>query len=334
MKKFFSLWQKFGMFALLIILVVGFSIASPSTFFTTTTMFNILKQASVTGVFACAVTMILITGSIDLSVASRAAVTTLLVASMMLNGMPIWFAIVCGILFSVVSGILNAVLAEILHTSMFIVTMAINYIWIAVCYLTVGAGTLYNLPAEFKMISQTLIFGQIPSIILVFVVCAIVASFILSKTYFGRHIYALGGNREAAYLAGINVVKTNILTHAVAGVFIGIGAIILLSRTMIATSVTSSASYAFDCMIACVLGGVFISGGGGKMYQAILGILVINVMFNGLTIIGVSDYWQGALKGGLLFLAVGLEVLQRYFSAKQKEKVSLADGAVKASPAQ
>ena len=321
MNKFFALWKKFGMVFLLTIMVIAFTIASPDTFFTTNTLLNILKQASVTGVLACGVTMMLITGDIDLSVASRMAVVTLIVGTLLLKGVPIPVAVVVGILFAVASGILNAILAELLQTSMFIVTMAINYVWTGVCYLTVGAAIVYGLPNSFKSISQFNVFGVIPSIIFIFVICGAIATFILSKTYFGRYLYALGGNREAARLAGINVVKTHIMAHAVAGIFIGIGAVILLSRTMTASAMTASGTYSFDCMIACVLGGVFISGGGGKMYQAILGVLVINVMFNGLTCIGVSDYWQMVVKGGVLFLAVGLEVLQRYFAGKQKEKV-------------
>ena len=319
MNTFFRLWKKFGMLALMVILIVIFSVLSPDTFFTTTTLLNILKQASVTGVLSCGVTLMMINGAIDLSVASRMAVSTILCSTLMLKGCPIWIAVLVAVLFSVLSGVLNAILAEALKTSMFIVTMAINYIWTGVCYLAVGAATIYGLPESFKNISQFPVFGAVPSIIIVFIVCALIASFTLSKTYFGRHLYALGGNREAAYLAGINVVKTNILAHAVAGIFIGIGAVLLLSRTMTAGAITANGTYSFDCMIACVLGGVFISGGGGKMYQAILGVLVINIMFNGLTIVGVSDYWQMVLKGALLFFAVGLEVLQRYFASKQKD---------------
>lgn len=319
MNKFFTLWKKFGMIALLVILFVIFAVARPDTFLTSTTMLNILKQASVTGVLSCGVTLMLITGDIDLSVASRMAVITLIVSTLLLNGVPLVVAVLAGVLFAVASGVLNAVLSEVLSTSMFIVTTAINYVWTGVCYLTVGATIVYGLPDSLKNIAQYDIFGAIPSIIPIFLVCAVIATFLLSKTYFGRHLYALGGNREAAYLAGINVRRTHILAHAVAGIFIGIGAVLLLSRTMTASALTASGTYSFDCIVACVLGGVFISGGGGKMYQAILGVLVINVMFNGLTIIGVSDYWQMVLKGALLFLAVGLEVLQRYFSAKQKE---------------
>jgi len=103
-----------------------------------------------------------------------------------------------------------------------------------------------------------------------------------------------------------------------AGAFIGLGSIILMSRTMIATANTGS-SYAFDCITACVLGGVLIIGGQGTMFQAMLGVLVINVLFNGLTILSVSDFWQMVLKGMILLLAIGLEVLQRH------AKVNLAD---------
>lgn len=310
MNKFFMLWKKFGMYALLVILIVGFSIASPDTFFTTTTLFNILKQASVTGVVSCGVTMMLLTGAIDLSCASRMAIITILVSTLMLKGVPIVICILLGILVGVLTGVLNAVLSEILHTSLFVTTLAINYVWTGVCYLTVGAATIYGLPDSFKAISQTLVFGTIPSIIFVFIACAIVACFILGKTRFGRHVYAIGGNREAARLAGINVVKVNIMTHAVAGVFIAIGAIILMSRTMVASALTASGSYSFDCLIGCVLGGVLLSGGNGKMSNAIMGILVINVLFNGLTIIGVNDYWQMVVKGAVLFLAIGLDILQ------------------------
>lgn len=316
--RFFTLWKKFGMLALLIILVVAFSVASPDTFFTKVTLFNILKQASVTGVLACGITMLLLTGAIDLSAASRMAVITLLSSTMLLNGVPVPVVVIVGVLFGVLSGVLNAVLAEVLHTSIFVVTLAINYVWTGVCYLTVGAQVIYGLPDSFKNISQYLIFGEIPSIILVFIICGVVAGFILSKTYFGRHIYAIGGNREAARLAGINVVKVNILTHALAGVFVGIGAIILLSRTMTASAATANATYSFDCMIACVLGGILLSGGTGKMYQAILGVLVINVLFNGLTIIGVNDYWQMVLKGLVLFLAIGLDIMQNRVGVKKK----------------
>ncbi|WP_312433349.1 ABC transporter permease [Lacrimispora sp.] len=323
MSKVITLWKKYGMFALLIILVAGFSLASPSTFFTRVTFYNILKQASVIGVLSCGVTILLITGATDISIGARVACTTILCGTLLQKGVSIPIVIVVGIVFSAATGALNAIMAELLHTHVFVISMATMNVWTGISYLAVGPATLYDFPTAFKGISQYMLFGQVPSIILWFILCALVAAFILSKTYFGRYIYAIGGNREAAYLAGINVVKTNILAQTLAGVFIGIGSIILMSRTMTASANTGG-TFAFDCITACVLGGVMLGGGRGKMYQAVLGVLVINVLFNGLTIIGVSDYWQMVTKGVILLAAISLEVFQRFSKVSFSEKASVA----------
>ncbi|HWQ78922.1 MAG TPA: ABC transporter permease [Anaerovoracaceae bacterium] len=311
MNRFLIYWKKYGMFALLAILIATFSLIDPENFFTSVTFYNILKQASVIGVLSCGMTLILITGQIDISIGARVAFISIVCGKMLLAGVSVWLVIISGLLIGALTGVLNSILAEVLHTFVFVVSMATMYVWSGICYLSNGASTLYGFPSEFRNISQFLIFGKIPSIIVIFAVCAVISGFILSKTYFGRYIYAIGGNREAAYLAGIDVVKYSILTHALAGVFIGLGAIILMSRTMTATANTGG-TFAFDSITACVLGGVLLLGGHGKIYQAILGVLVINVLFNGLTIIGVNDYWQMVVKGIILVVAIGIEVLQRY----------------------
>jgi ribose/xylose/arabinose/galactoside ABC-type transport system permease subunit len=311
MNKFLIYWKKFGMFTLLFLLVAIFSIASPKLFFSSTTLFNILKQASIVGVLSCGVTILLIMGEIDISVGSRVAFITIVAGKMLNAGSPIWLVVLVAIAIGALTGALNALIAQVLHTYMFVVTLATSYIWTGTVYLMNGAVTLYGFPNGFKNISQYLVFGYIPNIILIFVACAIVSGFILAKTYFGRYIYAIGGNREAAYLAGIGVKKNTVYAHALAGVFFGIASIILMSRTMTAFAGTGG-TYAFDCITACVLGGVLLIGGQGSMYQAMLGVLVINVLFNGLTFLGVGDYWQSVVKGLTLILAIGIEVLQRY----------------------
>jgi ribose transport system permease protein len=309
--KFLIFWKQFGMFALLILLVVIFSAASPKLFFSNTTFFNILKQSSIIGVLSCGVTLLLIMGEIDISIGARVAFIAIVAGKMLNAGYPIWLVVLVGLVIGALTGALNALIAQILHTYVFVVTMATMYIWTGIVYILNGAVTLYGFPPAFKNISQYLIFGHIPSIILIFAVCAIVSGFILAKTYFGRYLYAIGGNREAAYLAGIDVKKNTLIAHMLAGIFVGVGAIILMSRTMTASAGTGG-TYAFDCITACVLGGVLLVGGQGKMYQAMLGVLVLNVLFNGLTFIGVNDYWQSVVKGLTLLIAIGIEVLQRY----------------------
>ena len=313
-------WKKFGMFALLLVLVAAFSLASPDTFFTTITLFNILKQASIIGVLSCGMTLLLIMGEIDISVGSRIAMTTLICGKLLTAGWPIWIVILFAIVFGALTGVLNGFLAQLLRTNVFVVTMATNYIWMGAGFLYNGAATLTGFPDAFKSISQFQIFGAIPSIAVIFAACAVISGFILAKTYFGRYLYAIGGNREAAYLAGINVKKNTLFAHLLAGVFFGIGAIILMSRTMSATANTGS-SFAFECITACVLGGGQLVGGQGKMYQAMLGVLVIYVIFNGLTILGVTDYWQMALKGVLLLIAIGIEVVQRTAKVELSDKI-------------
>jgi ribose/xylose/arabinose/galactoside ABC-type transport system permease subunit len=312
MNKALWFYKKYGMFALLIVLVVGFSLASPKTFFTSTTFYNILKQASVLGVISCGVTLLLITGAMDISIGARVGLISVMIGSMLQAGWNIYIIILCAVLTGMLTGALTAALTELLHTYVFVTSMAMMYTWIGVCYLTAGPSVMYGFPAAWKNIAQYQFFGQFPSIVLWFVGCAILAGFVLEKTYFGRYIYALGGNREAAYLAGIPVVKVSILTHAFSGFFVGIAAVVLTSRVMTASALTSSAAYAFDSITACVLGGVLLGGGVGRMYQTILGVLVLNVLFNGLTIVHVNDYWQLVVKGIVLITAIGMEVLQRY----------------------
>jgi ribose transport system permease protein len=321
MNKLLLFWKNFGMFALLLVLVAVFSIASPKLFFSSTTFFNILKQSSVIGVLSCGVTLLLIMGEIDISIGSRVAFITIVAGKLLNAGYPIWLVVLIALIIGALTGAINAIVAQVLRTYVFVVTMATMYIWTGIVFVMNGAVTLYGFPNGFGRISQYLVFGHVPSIILIFAVCAIVSGFILAKTYFGRFIYAIGGNREAAYVAGIDVKKTTLLAHMLAGVFVGLGAIILTSRTMTAFAGTG-ASYAFDCITACVLGGVLLVGGQGKMYQAMLGVLVINVLFNGLTFLGVNDYWQTVVKGLILLMAIGIEVLQRYAKVDLSEVVS------------
>jgi ribose transport system permease protein len=331
MNKALFYWKKYGMFVLLALLIIVFGILVPSKFFTSITLFNILKQASVVGVLSCGVAFLLIMGDMDISIGSRVAFISIVCGKMLNAGVPVFVVVLTGILIGSATGAINALLVQALKTYSFVVSMAMMYVWTGVCYLMNGAVTLYGFPEEFKAISQTMIFGEIPSIVIIFIICSLIAGFILSKTRFGRYVYALGGNREAAFLAGINIKKNQLAVHILAGAFLGLATIILTSRTMTAQSGIGG-TFAFDCITACVLGGVLLGGGHGKMYQAILGVLVINVLFNGLTLVGVNDYWQTVVKGAILLLAISIEVLQRYakvdLSAIEKTADSKAESAV------
>ena len=313
MNTFIKYWKKIGMLALLTLLWVFFSITT-DTFLTEATIMNILRQSSIIGILSCGVTMIIITGQTDISVGGRVAFMSVTAANMLVSGASLLAVIVVVLVLGVLTGAMNAVLSETLRTYIFVVSIATMNIWNGASLLITKGSMIYGFPDSMKAISQTripILFGvSVPSIVVIWVVCVLITGFILGKTRFGRQIYALGGNSEAAYLAGINIVKVNILVHALAGLFAGIGAIVLLSRAMSATA-TVGGSYAFDCIIACVLGGVLLGGGRGTVWQAALGVLVVNTLFNGLTILQVGDFWQMVVKGLIMLVAIGLEALQR-----------------------
>ncbi len=310
MKQIIKLWNKFGMWILLVVLYAAFSIIAPTKFFTTTTLLNILKQAAVLGTCAVGYSMVMISGSIDLSVGPRIAFIGIVATYMMLAGMNMALAVVIAMLLGAVTGALNAVLTEILHTYVFVVTLAMSTIWNGVCYLITNGATLHGIDERFINFSQYMVFGKIPLMIFIFFGAVLVGHYLLSSTRYGRYVYALGGNREATFLAGINAVKQNIMTHAIGGLFVGLAAMLLLSRTMTVHATTAN-TYSFDCITAACLGGVILSGGHGKIPRVILGILILNTLFNGLTIMGVNDFWQMIIKGLLLFVAIAMEVLQR-----------------------
>lgn len=318
MNTFMKYWKKYGMFALLLVLVLFFSLTKPNAFFTQATFLNIVKQCSVIGTLSCGIMMIIITGATDISVGGRVAFITCSCAYMSLAGMPAWLVVICAVAIGAATGALNAVLAESLQTGVFMITIATNQIWYGITYLMTQGIMITGMGDDIAAISQTKIIGNFPSIAVVWLVCVVITGFLLGYTRFGRHVYALGGNRGAAFLAGINVVKTNILTHAVAGIFIGIGSMLLLSRSMSALASTGS-TYAFDCITACVLGGVLLGGGRGKVHQCFMGVLVVYVLFNGLTIYGLNDFVRQVVTGCVLLFAIAMEVLQR------KAKVDLKD---------
>jgi ribose transport system permease protein len=226
--------------------------------------------------------------------------------------------VLTAILVGAITGGLNAWLAEKMQTGVFVISIATNNIWYGFAYIMTNGIMLTGFGDDVKALAQTKVIGDIPSIGVVWIVCAIIASFILGSTRFGRHVYALGGNRGAAFLAGINVKKTNIMVHTLAGMFLGVGSLLLLSRSMSAIA-SSGSTYAFDCITACVLGGVMLGGGRGKVYQCVMGVLVVNVIFNGLTIFGINDFVRQVITGLVLVFAIAMEVLQR------NAKVDLSD---------
>lgn len=168
---------------------------------------------------------------------------------------------------------------------------------------------------DINVLANTYIFGCIPIMGIVFIVMVIIGLYILSKTYFGKYIYAMGGNKEAARLAGVNVEKYTILTHTASGIFYGVAGVLLLSRTMSAQG-GAAGTYSFSCITAACLGGISLDGGEGYVAGAVLGILVMGVLENGMGLLGINNFIQQMIQGGILLFALTIDYFQKRSTVK------------------
>ncbi len=162
---------------------------------------------------------------------------------------------------------------------------------------------------EFTFLGQGYLW-IIPVPVIIFLIMVALAWFVLEKTYLGRRIYAMGGNPEAARLAGVNLDKMRILVFSLSGFVTGLASLIMLSRTN-SGQPGAGASYPFDSMTAAVLGGISFGGGEGRVFGAVMGVLIIGILNNGLILMGVNSNWQGVIKGLVLIAAVGIDNVQR-----------------------
>jgi ribose transport system permease protein len=168
---------------------------------------------------------------------------------------------------------------------------------------------IYGFPSSFEVIGQGYL-GPIPIPVIIMIIVLAIGSFILNKTYFGRYFYPVGGNEEAAKLSGIQVVHVKYLVYSLSGFFAGVAGVVLLSRTN-SGQVLAGKGLEFDVLTACVLGGVSVTGGFGKISNVVAGVLILGVLSNGLVLLNVTQFTQMVIKGSVLMLAVAFDCLQR-----------------------
>jgi inositol transport system permease protein len=308
-----SMLSRFGMLIILIALIIVMSLLAP-TFLTSGNLINIVRQMSVVGIVAIGVTMIIITTGIDLSSGSVIALVSVVVASMSHagSGYPLAVALIVGLGLGLLTGIINGAIISKGKIAPFIVTLGMMTIARGAALLYTKGKPIGNLSDGFKVIGQGSLFG-IPIPILIFLFVGFISYIMLNKTKFGKYVYAIGGNEQAAVIAGVNVDKFKIMIYGFAGLLTAIGGIILTSR-IASGQPTAGVMYELDAIAAAVIGGTSLSGGIGTIGGTIIGALIIGVMNNGLDLLNVSSYWQQILKGTIIVVAVLID------SRKQKKK--------------
>lgn len=304
-KKLNVNWNDMGIIVTLIAMVVFFSVFTKS-FFTLRNFTNVARQISVTGICAVGMTMVLLTGGIDLSIGSVIGVSSALAAIMMSNGIPVFAAVLAAFASGIIIGLVNAFCVTTLLIPAMITTLATQMSLRGVVYLVTGGMPVYGIPEGFKVLGQGSI-GPLPISAIIMLIVFVLGGIMLSRTAFGRHIYGIGGNVETARLSGVNVQRELFKVYMLEGLLGAMSGLILTSRIN-SGQPSSGDGYEMDIITAVVLGGVSLSGGEGKLGKVIIGIIFMGVLANGMMMMNVNEYWQRVVKGLVLLAAVAIDI--------------------------
>ncbi|WP_396953669.1 ABC transporter permease [Neobacillus sp. MER 74] len=297
-----------GILIALISLIVFFAITT-STFMTPSNLLNVLRQISINAIIAFGMTFTILITGIDLSVGSVLAASQVITIGLLFMGVPIVPALFGGILIGAVLGFINGFVITKGKIPPFIVTLSMMIMARGLSYVLTGGRPMSFNNDVLSFIGNGYI-GPIPVPVIIMILCLIITSFVLNKTRFGRHVYAIGGNREAARFSGIHISKIEIIVYTISGVLAGLSGVILAAR-MSSAQPTSGNGFELDAIAAVVLGGTSFSGGIGKIGGVFIGALIIGVLNNGLNLLHVSSYWQMIIKGLVIVTAVYVDSVKK-----------------------
>jgi ribose transport system permease protein len=291
----------------LVVLCIALFIATPD-FLTTRNLLNIGIQVSTVAVLAFGVTFVIVAGGIDLSVGSVAALSAMVSAWFFATaGLPGWLALVGGLVAGLATGVVNGLASAYGKLPSFIATLAMLSVARGLT-LVISDGKPVATSPQVSFLGSDI--GPVPVPIIVLVVAALVASFILNRTVLGRSMYAVGGNAEAARLSGLPVKRIVVVVFALSGLFAALAGLLLAGRLDSAQPQAAS-GYELDAIASVVIGGASLAGGVGRISGTFIGALVLVVIRNGLNLLDVSSFWQQVVIGLVIAVAVGFDVLRR-----------------------
>ncbi len=295
-------------FAIVFVLLVVYLSFATSKFLTVSNIVNVFRQVSNQGIIAVGMTMILIMGQIDLSVGALVAFAAVLNAIFLKWGLSIPMSILATLGVTCLWGVLNGYVTARFRLHAFLVTMATMTLIRGVTYTLTGGYPVGGLPQDFFIYGSGQL-GFIPYPVLYMIAIFMLGAFVMSSTTFGRSIYALGGNEDAARLSGINVERVKIGVFVVSAAVSGISGLVLSSRLM-AGSPEIGIGWELDIVAAVIIGGTNIVGGEGKLSGTLLGVLFIGVLSNGMILLDITPYMQQVVRGLVILGAVILNSLQ------------------------
>ena len=306
----------------LVLLVIGFSIGN-STFLKMANVINLFGQMCLNAILACGLTYVIILGGIDISVGSTMAITGILAAQAVLAlGVESTFAcmaisILVGLAAGAVIGLFIGWLIAYRGLVPMICTLALMQAFRGLAYIISGGGPVYGLPNGFSVLgagrlikTESFKTGIIPVIVIFTVIVVVIFHIILTKTAFGRHVFAVGSNTSVAHMCGINTKMVTLKCHMICGITAGLAGIVAASKVNNGHPNTGD-GYEMFAIAATVLGGTSLSGGTGSVARAMFGCAIIAVINNGMTLMEIYAYWQKVVIGAIIILAVMLDMAQK-----------------------
>lgn len=310
MQRTGQILSRSGLLVALVILFLLLAQFAPN-FLTPRNLFNVLRAVAINGMIACAMTFVIISGDIDVSVGSAVAwASSLLGVLAVKQGLPVGFAV----LIVLVSGMIVHSLAGLIRVRFaipaFVVTLTMYMSYKGLAKVITQAYPITPFPDSFSFWGQGYILKIIPVPAVLMLVTVGIFYFLSTRTVFGRSVYSVGGNEEASRLSGIPVPRTRILIFAITGLMAALGGVIVSSRIM-AGAYNVGEGLEFEVIAAVVIGGTSLAGGSGSMIGTFLGVLFIGLLANGMTLIGVDPYWQEVARGLIVLGAVLVSVIRK-----------------------
>jgi len=299
---------------LLILIAMGaFLGIRTKTFLTSTNIFNVLRAFSWIAISAFGQSMVIIGGGIDLSAGSVMALAGIISAMVLARGGGVVISVVAGLGLGILLGYVSGVLISKTKLPPFIATLGMMSIARGICYGSTDGWPVRNLPEGFTFLGQhdvPFFSWRVPLPVIFMLALAIISFIFLNNTRYGYHIYAVGGNEFSASLAGINTGRIKILIYILSGLFTAIGGILMTARLGVAAP-TAALGYELDIIAAAVIGGISLRGGEGSLWGALIGAAIMQVLRNGLVLMGFPAYWQPTAIGVVIIAAVMLDQLKK-----------------------
>ena len=302
-----SFFIKYALYFVLLLMVIFLSIAS-DTFLKPSNIINVLRQISIQAIIAVGMTMVIVLGQIDLSVGAIVAFASVMNALLIKAGVPVILAILLTLVISSLWGLISGAVTAKFNLHAFLVTLAMLTLIRGITYTMTGGYPIGGLPKSFYAFGAGRL-GFLPYPVIYMVIIYAIGIFVLRLTPFGRSIYSVGGNAEAARLSGINIFRTKVAVFVISAFLSAVGGIILSSRLM-AGSPEVGNGWELDIIAAVIIGGTNMFGGEGKLTGTLVGMLFVGILTNGMILLDVTPYMQQVVRGAVILGAVVLNSLQ------------------------